>query len=320
MVPLDAYLKGNKEWDERRKDASQTLLKDHYWLGKQFSVPLYAATYAMFYNKALFKQKGLAEPKAGWTWNDFVDLGKRGASPPDVWAYSFTRQDHIRWHLFGATNNSGFVSADGTKVIVNNPDGIETTQWLTDLIQKLRIVTTDRVSPQIEVHFQSGQGLFEAQGSYRIDLWRQSQIDFGVVPMPLKKAPSTYSASHHGVVFKTNNEDRQIAAIKMLLWATKPAVNARFCKEDLWNPMFGATVKDPLITKWMADEPSLKVFADVTATAKNVAVIPNQTDFYKPFNDAFKAIALGQMGVNDGLNTAATQMQRMLDGILASAK
>jgi multiple sugar transport system substrate-binding protein len=320
MVPLDAYLQGNKEWEERRKDASPALLKDHYWLGKQYSVPLYAATYAMFYNKALFKQKGLAEPRAGWTWSDFVDLGRRGASPPEVWAYSLTRQDHIRWHLFGATNNSGFVSADGTKVIVNSPEGKETTQWLADLVQRYRIATTDRLSPQVEVHFQAGQGLFEAQGSYRIDLWRQSQIDFGVVPMPLKKAPSTYSASHHGVVFKTANEDRQIAATKLLLWATRPTVNARFCKGDQWNPMYGATVKDPLIAQWMTDEPSLKVFADATATAKNVAVVPNQTDFYQPFNDAFKAIALGQTGVNDGLNGAAAQMQRMLDAILSGAR
>jgi multiple sugar transport system substrate-binding protein len=320
MVNLDPYLKGNREWEERRKDASPALLKDHSWMGKQYSVPLYAATYAMYYNRALLRQKGLAEPKAGWSWNDFVDLGRRGAAPPDVWAYSLTRQDHIRWHLFGATNNSGFVSADGTKVIVNSPESIETTQWLTDLVQRHRIATTERVSPQVEVHFQTGQGLFEAQGSYRIDLWKQAQIDFGVVPMPVKKAPSTYSASHHGVVFKSNNEDRQIAAIKMLLWATRPEVNARFCKEDQWNPMFGATVKDPLITKWMADEPALKIFADATATAKNVAVVPNQTDFYKPFNDAFAAIATGRMGINDGLNTAATQMQRLLDGIMTSAR
>jgi multiple sugar transport system substrate-binding protein len=320
MVPLDPYLKGNREWDERRRDASPALLRDHSWRGTQYSVPLYAATYAMYYNRALFRQKGLVEPKAGWTWNDFVDLGRRGASPPDVWAYSLTRQDHIRWHLFGATNNSGFVSADGTKVVVNSPESVETTQWLADLVQRLRIATTDRLSPQVEVHFQVGQGLFEAQGSYRADLWRQNQIDFGVVPMPVKKTPSTYSASHHGVVFKTGSEDRQIAAIKLLLWATRPAVNARFCKEDQWNPMFGATVKDPLIAKWMADEPHLKVFADATATAKNVSVVPNQTDFYKPFNDAFRAITLGQMGVNDGLNAAAAQMQPLLDGILSAAR
>src|SRR5262249_8082292 len=67
MVDLDGYLKGNKEWDARRRDASPDLLKDHYWRGKQYSIPLYAATYAMYYNRALLRQKGIAEPKPGWT-------------------------------------------------------------------------------------------------------------------------------------------------------------------------------------------------------------------------------------------------------------
>ena len=320
MVKLDDYLKGNKEWDDRRKDASPPLLKDHYWQGKQYSMPLYAATYAMYYNRALFKQRGLAEPKAGWTWNDFVDLGRRGASPPDIWAYSFTRQDHIRWHLFGGTNDSGFVNADGTKVTITSPEATETTQWLVDLVQKLRIFTTDRASAQAEVHFQVGQGLFEAQGSYRAPLWKQSGVDFGVVPMPVKKHPSTYSASHHGLVFKKGSEDRQIGAMKMFLWATKPDVNARFCKADGWNPMYGATAKEPVITQWVADEPFQKVYADATATSRNVAVLPNQSAFYKPFNDAFKAMTLGQLGVNEGLATAGRLMQTVLDDVMSRAK
>lgn len=320
MVRLDDYLKGNKEWEERRRDASPALLKDHFWRRKQYSVPLYAATYAMYYNRALLRQRGVAEPKAGWTWNDFVETGKRIAQPPDVWAYSFTRQDHIRWHLFGGTNGSRFLSEDGTKVAITSPEALETTQWLVDLVQRHRMVTTERVSPQIEVHFQVGQGLFEAQGSYRVPLWQKSQIDFGVVPMPVKKTPSTYSASHHGVVFKQANEDRVIGALKMLLWATKPSINARFCREDNWNPMFGATTRDPIIARWMAEDQAQKVYIDVTPTARNVAVLPNQGAFYKPFNDAFKAMFAGQMGVSEGLTTAARQMQVVLDDVLSRAK
>jgi ABC-type glycerol-3-phosphate transport system substrate-binding protein len=236
----------------------------------------------------------------------------RGGSTP--------RQDHIRWHLFGGTNGSGFLSEDGTKVTITSPEAVETTQWLVDLVQRHRIATTERVSAQIEVHFQTGQGLFEAQGSYRIPLWRQSQLDFGVLPMPVKKTPSTYSASHYGGVFKQANEDRVIGAIKLLLWATKPSVNARFCREDGWNPMFGATARDPLITRWIAEDPMQKVFVDVTPTARNVAVLPNQSAFYAPFNNAFRAMFAGQMGVSEGLTTAARQMQVVLDDVLSRAK
>jgi hypothetical protein len=77
------------------------------------------------------------------TWTFFADLldppltlrlddSRRGARPPDVWAYSFTRQEHIRWHRFGGTDGATFVNADAAKVTIADQAGVQTTQWLVD--------------------------------------------------------------------------------------------------------------------------------------------------------------------------------------------
>lgn len=42
--------------------------------GKYFAVPYRTDSWVMFYNKDMFAKAGVAEPKAGWTWDDFIKV------------------------------------------------------------------------------------------------------------------------------------------------------------------------------------------------------------------------------------------------------
>ncbi len=42
------------------------------WGGKQLCLPQNVSSLAVYYNRTLFGKYGVAEPKAGWTWNDLV--------------------------------------------------------------------------------------------------------------------------------------------------------------------------------------------------------------------------------------------------------
>ncbi|MER7893122.1 sugar ABC transporter substrate-binding protein [Micromonospora sp. NPDC094482] len=42
------------------------------WGGKQLCLPQNVSSLAVYYNRTLFQKYGVAEPKAGWTWNDLV--------------------------------------------------------------------------------------------------------------------------------------------------------------------------------------------------------------------------------------------------------
>jgi multiple sugar transport system substrate-binding protein len=71
------------------------------------SVPLYGLSYALFYNKKLFKDAGLQPPK---TWSEFVETGKKltkdtnGDGKPDQWGFameggSITENSHFAFIL-----------------------------------------------------------------------------------------------------------------------------------------------------------------------------------------------------------------------------
>jgi multiple sugar transport system substrate-binding protein len=42
------------------------------WQGRQLCLPQNVSSLAVYYNRTLFQQFGVPEPKAGWTWNDLV--------------------------------------------------------------------------------------------------------------------------------------------------------------------------------------------------------------------------------------------------------
>ena len=47
------------------------------WRGQQLCLPQNVSSLAVYYNRDLFAKYGVAEPKAGWTWNDLVATAHR---------------------------------------------------------------------------------------------------------------------------------------------------------------------------------------------------------------------------------------------------
>ena len=43
------------------------------WQGEQLCLPQNVSSLAVYYNKDLFEQYGVAEPPDEWTWNDLIE-------------------------------------------------------------------------------------------------------------------------------------------------------------------------------------------------------------------------------------------------------
>jgi multiple sugar transport system substrate-binding protein len=87
VADVDAELKGDKEWGEQRKDFVPLMLETSSWKGKLASVPIYTNNTLTLWNTDLLQRSGLAEPKTGWTWDDFKDLTRKAGRPPELWGY-----------------------------------------------------------------------------------------------------------------------------------------------------------------------------------------------------------------------------------------
>ena len=47
------------------------------WDGKQYLLPKDFSPLAVYYNKKLFDAAGVAYPKDGWTWDEFLDTAQK---------------------------------------------------------------------------------------------------------------------------------------------------------------------------------------------------------------------------------------------------
>ncbi len=91
LLDLDPYIKAGRI---DLSGANQATLDSQRVGGKLYTIPWGLSANCFFYNKALFQQAGVAEPKNGWTWDDYADTLEKlsdglpdGVYPSeDIWA------------------------------------------------------------------------------------------------------------------------------------------------------------------------------------------------------------------------------------------
>ncbi len=69
IIPLDQYVAAGKI-DFR--DIPASVMTSGYLNGKLYGINLGNNTYAIIYDPEMFAQAGIAEPKPGWTWDDYM--------------------------------------------------------------------------------------------------------------------------------------------------------------------------------------------------------------------------------------------------------
>jgi multiple sugar transport system substrate-binding protein len=72
----DFYLNVDDFSSIRLDKINPTLLEEAKVNGKLKGVPVYQAVNAIVYNRTLFKELGVEEPKAGWTWADYAKIAQ----------------------------------------------------------------------------------------------------------------------------------------------------------------------------------------------------------------------------------------------------
>lgn len=161
--------------------------------GKLYGVPYRADTSGVFYNKAMFKEAGIAEPAWNWTWDDFLKTAKRltkgesqygfGISGSSAAATDFEAEILPMIWAFG-----GDVIKDG-KMALNEPGAIAGLQYWVDLLKKHHVSPSGAVNYDNKDYiefFLNGRVAMMMGGSNVIPLLktRAKNIDWDFVQIP----------------------------------------------------------------------------------------------------------------------------------------
>ena len=155
--------------------------------GKLWGVPRDISTLVMYYNKDMFRAKGLEDPadlaaKGQWNWDAFrqaaialTDLSAKqsGFSMSDDWG---------PWCWFVMSGGGSLYNANRTACNLTDPGSIRGLQFMADLFLK------DQVGPppsaESETGFHAGSVAMFPNGRWMTPSMRQDKFDWGVVEMP----------------------------------------------------------------------------------------------------------------------------------------
>ncbi len=159
--------------------------------GHLWGLPRDISTLVMFYNKDMFKAKGLKDPadevKAGnWTWDTFrKDAIALTDSANKVYGFSFSDWWGL-WGWFANSAGGGLFNADRNQCTLNSDASQKGLQFMADLFLKDKVSTAPGVEGGAsETTFVNGQvGMFP-NGRWFVPSMRQNaKFDWGVVEMP----------------------------------------------------------------------------------------------------------------------------------------
>lgn len=145
---------------------------------KYYAVPKDVDTIALWYNKTMFDEAGLAYPTADWTWDDVSEAAKK-LTKDDGSQYGLAvRNDNNQAGYYNLVYDNGgyIINEDKTKSGWDDPKTIEAMKTLEGWIK-------DGVMPSIEtmsengedVLFQSGKAAMVLQGSWMVAAYRDNE-------------------------------------------------------------------------------------------------------------------------------------------------
>jgi multiple sugar transport system substrate-binding protein len=254
-----------------RSDLIDAFVKSGTYNGKMYGFPDLSSARALFYNKDLFAQAGIANPPK--TWAEFVaDAKKVTALGGGTVGYAEPlgpeeAQAELSIWMF---NNHGNWKTDG-KWTINSPRNIETLQFLKDLSVKDKVTQnnpgkTNRTDGAFPL-FESGKaGMVVGFGPLSSELdSKYSSVHYGIAPMPTNdgSAPQTYGVTDYLMAFKKAGNQDAIRSFYQLYYS--PDQVNTWIKAEGFLPVTKSGLQV------FSSQPNLKVYLD---TLPNIHLTP----------------------------------------------
>lgn len=285
-------------------------LKSVEWDGKYFGVPKATNTIALYYNKDMFKAKGLDPNKPPQTWDELVEDARKLTDPAkNVYGLAFSAKANeegtfqfLPWAQMGGgsyehINADGAVKALGIwKTIIDDklasPDTLTRGQW-------------DSTGT-----FNSGNAAMVISGPWELDrMLQEAKFDWGVTLLPVPKEGAERSSAmgdFNWAIFATSKHPAEAFKALEYFASQDDKMFKNFgqlpARSDISIPESGQPLKDA----------ALKVFLEQLKYAKPRGPHPQWPKISKAIQDAIQAALTGQMSPKDALDQAADKIKAVL--------
>jgi len=278
--------------------------------GRIYGIPKDFDTIALFYNKEMFDEAGIAYPDESWTWDD-LKANAKALTNEDHYGFISTSLSQTGIANFIFMNGGKIVDETRTKSLLNSPENIETFKFF------LSFITEDKSSPtqqdQIEITpqqiFMSEKAAMVVDGSWMVGTYDEALGDkFDIAPLPAGK--NGRACEIHGLCFAMN-------------------VKTKY-PEETWDFLRYASTKQAQAHQFDSTIPGYQGAADewvANFPNHNVQVFLDAVDYavgdYIPVNNpggasdamemAWSRIWTGELTVEEGLAVAEDEMNKAMN-------
>ncbi|MDQ3702492.1 MAG: extracellular solute-binding protein, partial [Chloroflexota bacterium] len=315
---VERELKSLPAWTKLRPQLSPTFLEGLTWRGKLVGLPLYTVNLAMMYAPEHLEKAGAPAPAATWTWNDFEEIAKRAARPPDVWGLDLA-WDTTNWQIWAGSNGARFLNKEMTKISYTQPESLAAVDFLSKLTHGLGLVPLE---PQGEL-LVKGQTVFERQGPYRMPVLREAGVRFEPILMPRgpqKPTPYNLASMYSTLIFKSSDPAKERAATQLALGALADDAQTAMCRLHLGLPVSKSAQGSSDFQQYLSQDRQMKTFAEMMPYVDVYPAVPSLEEMWKIRSDAMTKVYKRQENARNALLDAEQQTQRLLDADLAGRK
>ncbi|MET9479195.1 sugar ABC transporter substrate-binding protein [Streptomyces sp. NPDC006638] len=286
------------------------------------AVPLYSLAYALYYNKAMFKDAGIEKPPA--TWDELVADGKK-ISKDGKWALgaeggNLSNNIHQVFAL-GKQHGADFFDKDG-KPTFTSDGAVAAVKQYVDFMAKDKIIAPGNAE------YAQNQSLQDfAKGKTAMVLWQAAAStfasqgmkpeDWGVAPVPVQSGvPGTGEQTNSmvaGINIAVFNNTKNIdGAKKFVKFMTSDAEQTLLNKTYGSVPPVKAAQQDPAF-----GSSDVKVLRDTLGTsAAPLPQVANESQFETTVGTAVKGLwadaAAGKPVTTESVKAALTKAQQQM--------
>ena len=220
LMPLDDLIAANPRARELLAKIPRQLKDGLSVDGKLYELPSVWQAMVIYYNPRIFDEAGMPYPKAGWTWDDFLETAKaltRGEGADKVYGYGIPWFNfaHQPWFL---TNGTYPVSDDYAESNLAHPKMVEAAAFIGDLVNA-HGVSPDPIGLNTYEQFANGRFAMTSSGRWSVPGWvKDGFTDFDIAPWPAKETGQTvFGCAGWGISPESEHPELVLSAILELI-------------------------------------------------------------------------------------------------------
>jgi multiple sugar transport system substrate-binding protein len=272
--------------------------------GKYYGLPISSNCLALFYNKDLFKQAGVAEPPK--TWNELRTTAKQlkkgdqyGLAISAIKSEEGTFQ-FLPWLLSTGANYDS----------MNQPEAVKSLEILTNMIKdgSMSKEVINWTQGDVEKQFAAGKAAMMVNGPWNIGQIKTDMPkgNWGVALLPIDKQNASVLGGENIAIVKGKNKE---GAWDFISWLLKPENFEEFIKvSGYWPPRKDVAENSDY---WKSD-PVLKVFSDQMNSAMPRGPHPKWPQISEAIQGAMQRALTLHDSPESAMKEAASKIESLL--------